>query len=43
MRYEKPEVALLGTADAVVLGDQINPNPESFETRDPDFVGYDEE
>jgi hypothetical protein len=43
MRYEKPELALLGEAEAVVLGSDPDPNPENIETRDPLFVGYDEE
>lgn len=42
MRYEKPELALLGEAEAVVLGTEPSQTPENVETKDPLFVGYDE-
>ena len=41
MRYEKPELALLGTAEAVVLGGIIEPPVENFDSKMPDLFGYD--
>lgn len=42
MRYEKPELALLGEAEAVVLGCEFGV-PETLETSAcSELVGYDE-
>jgi hypothetical protein len=43
MRYERPELLLLGSASAVVLGDVPLPTAESVDSReDLSQFGYDE-
>jgi hypothetical protein len=43
MRYEKPELALLGEADAIVLGGEPASPVETVDSKIPsDLVGYDE-
>jgi hypothetical protein len=43
MRYERPELVLLGTADAIVLGGEQIPAGESLDTKDDaSLFGYDE-
>lgn len=42
MRYEKPELVLLGEAASVVLGGPISLDPETVESsRNPGLIGYD--
>ena len=42
MRYEKPELVLLGETASVILGYKPSPDPESFESsRNPGLIGYD--
>jgi len=43
MRYEKPEVVLLGEAAAVVLGGVPHPIFETVDSKlEADLIGYDE-
>jgi hypothetical protein len=43
MRYEKPELALLGTAAEVVLGPESLPPFENVDSRDDtSLIGYEE-
>lgn len=43
MRYETPEVVVVGTAKDVVLGEIAHPSPESeVSTERGELVGYDE-
>jgi hypothetical protein len=43
MRYETPELVVVGAAQEVVLGETINPEPESLvSTERGALVGYDE-
>jgi hypothetical protein len=43
MRYETPELVLLGSANAVVLGGDPIPSGESADTKEePSLFGYDE-
>lgn len=43
MRYETPEIVVVGVAEDVILGGQAKPQPESeVSTERGELVGYDE-
>jgi len=43
MRYETPEMVVVGAAEDVILGETLDPQPESEQsTNRGELVGYDE-